>query len=262
MRIRTFIDRDTMSRAAAHHAAASLRAVLDAPARAGDSSIARIIAATGASQFGFLEALIAAPGIDWSRVELFHLDEYVGLPVTHAASFRKYLLERLIRPAGIRRYHLLDGEADPDAVRRDVGRALTAAPIDVAFVGIGENGHLAFNDPPADFSSTDPYLIVTLDDACKQQQVGEGWFARVEDVPSRAISMSIHQILAAREILCVVPDARKADAVRACLDGDVTPQWPASILRTHANTTLYLDRESASLLPESTRGAVLSGDGA
>ena len=231
-----------MSRAAADDAARILRDTISARGRA------RIIAATGASQFDFLEALTSAPGIDWSAVEMFHLDEYVGLPIDHPASFRKYLLERLINKTGLTRYHFLDGEGDAAHSAREVGRAITAAPIDVAFVGIGENGHLAFNDPPADFDTREPYLTVTLDEACRRQQVGEGWFATIDDVPKQAISMSIRQILDAREILCIVPDARKAQAVRACLEGPVSPMAPASILQTHASTTVYLDRESAALL--------------
>lgn len=211
-------------------------------------SKARIIAATGASQFNFLKALTAAPGIDWARVEMFHLDEYVGLPVTHPASFRKYLLERLIQPAGIKQYHLLDGEGDVEAVCQQVGAELSKAPIDVAFVGIGENGHLAFNDPPANFETEQPYLIVELDEACRQQQVGEGWFKNLAEVPKQAISMSIRQILKARKILCIVPDQRKAEAVKACLEGPVSPLAPASILQTHPDVTIFLDTASASLL--------------
>lgn len=213
---------------------------------------ARIIAATGASQFEFLKALVATPDIDWRPVEMFHLDEYVGLPVTHPASFRKYLLERFIEPAGIRNYHLLDGESDPQEVCRRVGALIAAAPIDVAFVGIGENGHLAFNDPPADFETEEPYIVVNLDEACRRQQVGEGWFAGMDDVPTQAISMSIKQILNANEIICIVPDARKAEAVRNCFESEISPMFPASILRRHANTTVYLDTESASLLDPKT----------
>jgi glucosamine-6-phosphate deaminase len=209
---------------------------------------ARIIAATGASQIEFLEALTATANIDWSRVEMFHLDEYVGLPATHPASFRRYLLDRLIDKVGVGRYHLLDGEADPGQVARAVGETLAERPADVAFVGIGENGHLAFNDPPADFTTERPYLIVTLDDACRRQQVGEGWFAAIDDVPTQAISMSVRQILKSEEIIAVVPDARKAAAVKACVEGPVSPMAPASILQTHPNTTLYLDHDSAALL--------------
>ena len=240
-----------MSRAAAGHAADALRTALGGHRRA------RIVAATGASQFDFLAALVGEPGVDWARVELFHLDEYVGLPMTHPASFRKYLLERLIRPAGIGTYHFLDGESDPRGVADRVGRELSAEPVDVAFVGIGENGHLAFNDPPADFDVEMPYLVVALDEACRKQQVGEGWFQSAADVPSHAISMSVRQILKSREIIGIVPDARKAAAVKTCLEGSISPAAPASILRTHANTTLYLDAESAALLAPSIRGEML-----
>jgi glucosamine-6-phosphate deaminase len=254
MQVETYVDRLTMSRAAARRAARGLRGAI------GVRGGARIIAATGVSQFDFLEALTAAPDIDWSRVELFHLDEYVGLPLDHPASFRKYLLERLINRAGIGRYHLLDGERDAPRVADQVGRELGEAPVDAAFVGIGENGHLAFNDPPADFATERPYLIVTLDEACRRQQVGEGWFASVAEVPSQAISMSVRQILKSREIICLVPEARKARAVKACVEGEISPMAPASILRTHANTTLYLDRDSAALLSPATRGEILGMD--
>jgi glucosamine-6-phosphate deaminase len=179
---------------------------------------------------------------------MFHLDEYLGLPEEHPASFRRYLTARFVRPTGIERYHFLDGENDPDESMRRVSAEIRSAPIDCAFVGIGENGHLAFNDPPADFETRDPYLIVALDRACRQQQVGEGWFTSVDEVPERAISISVRQILDSREIICVVPDARKADAVKRCLEGPATPDAPASILQTHSNTTAYLDTESASLL--------------
>ena len=252
MNVKTYVDRSTMSVAAARHAALVLRAAIGA--RGG----ARIVAATGASQFDFLEALTAAPGIDWTRVEMFHLDEYVGLPVAHPASFRKYLLERLIHKTGMTRYHLLDGEHDAARVADEAGREISRTPIDVAFVGIGENGHLAFNDPPADFTTDRPYLIVTLDAACRQQQVGEGWFASTEEVPSQAISMSVRQILKSLEIICIVPDARKAQAVASCIDGEVSPMAPASILQTHARATIYLDRDSAALLTPASRGEILA----
>ena len=253
MEIRTYIDRLIMSRAAARHACVAIEAAIEA------RGLARIVVATGASQLDFLDAVAASP-VDWSRVEMFHLDEYVGLPIDHPASFRQYLLQRLIRKAGIRKYHLLDGEQDPMEVAEDVGRELGTVPVDVAFVGIGENGHLAFNDPPADFTTDRPYLIVTLDDACRQQQVNEGWFGSVAEVPSQAISMSVRQILKSREIVCVVPDARKAHAVKTCIEQAISPMAPASILRTHANTTLYLDRDSAALLDPATRGVILETD--
>jgi glucosamine-6-phosphate deaminase len=210
------------------------------------------VVATGASQIAFLEELTAAKGIDWERVEMFHLDEYVGLPVTHSASFRKYLLERLINKTGITKYHLLDGMGDTRKAARETGEVLNAAQVDVAFVGIGENGHLAFNDPPADLESEEPYLVVELDEACRRQQVSEGWFADIAQVPRQAISMSVRQILKAKEIICVVPDARKAEAVRRCFAGDISVMAPASILRRHRAATVYLDKESARLLSAAT----------
>jgi len=254
MQVKTYIDRSTMSHAAATHAAETLRQTIRAK---GD---ARIVVATGTSQLEFLEALTTAPGIDWTRVEMFHLDEYVGLAIDHPASFRKYLLERLIAKTGMTRCHLLDGERDAPGVAERVGEQAARAQIDVAFVGIGENGHLAFNDPPADFTTERPYLIVTLDAACRRQQVGEGWFPSVDAVPTHAISMSVRQILKSREIICVVPDARKAAAVKACIEGEVSPMAPASILQTHANATVYLDRASAALLTTAGGPVVLDGD--
>ena len=242
MQIRVFDDPSTLGQ---HAAAEAAGAISDAVAARG---VARIIAATGASQFHFLKHLIQTPGVPWHEVELFHLDEYLGLPASHPASFRRYLQERVIGPTGISRLHLLDGEGDAELVCQTVGRELTAAPIDVAFVGIGENGHLAFNDPPADFETREPYLVVELDQACRRQQVGEGWFRSVDEVPAKAISMSVNQILASRRILCIVPDRRKAEAVRATVEGPVSPAVPASILQTHADTVLFLDRESASML--------------
>jgi glucosamine-6-phosphate deaminase len=248
MDIRIFDTKEELGQAAADRARA---AIGEAIARSGE---ARVIAATGASQFEFLDALTAARGIDWGRVEMFHLDEYVGLPDTHPASFRRYLRERIVERVEPRLFHFLAGDApDPAAECRRVGALFARAPIDVAFVGIGENGHLAFNDPPADFETEEPYLVVELDEACRRQQLGEGWFPGLADVPRRAISMSIRQILKSREILCVVPDARKAKAVRDCLEGDVSPHHPSSILQTHPATTVYLDRDSAALLRRAAR---------
>jgi glucosamine-6-phosphate deaminase len=246
MILKVFEDKAALSRAAAEQAAAAIRLAIAECGRA------RIVAATGTSQIAFLEALTSADGIDWGRVEMFHLDEYVGLAITHAASFRKYLRERLIDKVGIRQYHLLDGTGDARDVARRVGEALRSAAIDVAFVGIGENGHLAFNDPPADFETEEPYLVVKLDEACRRQQVGEGWFGDISEVPREAISMSVRQILKAKEIVCVVPDGRKAAAVKACFEGEISAMAPGSILRTHAATTVYLDGESARLLDRAT----------
>jgi glucosamine-6-phosphate deaminase len=252
--VKTYVDRATMSRAAARHAAQVLQELLRS------AGAARMIVGTGASQLDFIEALTTTADIDWTRLELFHLDEYVGLPIEHPASFRKYLLDRFIGRTGIVRYHFLDCEHDPLAVAERVGRELARAPIDLAFVGIGENGHLAFNDPPADFETDRPYIVVTLDARCRRQQVGEGWFASEDEVPPQALSMSVRQILKSREIICVVPDARKAEAVRDSIGGPVSPAVPASILQTHPNTTVYLDTASSSLLDLSSRGVIRARD--
>ena len=235
-------DKFSLGQAAADHAARSLRRALS------NQKTARLVAATGASQFEFLDSLTIAPDIEWNRVELFHLDEYIGLPPTHPASFRKYLFERLIHKTGITSYHLLDGDNDPYGSLARVGAELQSQPVDILFAGIGENGHLAFNDPPANFEAPDPYLVVDLDEVCRQQQVNEGWFSKLEDVPNKAISMSVQQILRSKEIIAVVPDARKAPAVRACLEGEISPMMPASILRTHPGAMIYLDTASAALL--------------
>jgi len=249
MILKTFNDKRVLGAKAAEQAANTIRRAIQ------QRGNARIIAATGASQFEFLEALTALSGIDWPKVEMFHLDEYVGIPDSHPASFCRYLRERLIQKTGITNYHLLDGEENPAEVIRIIGQALCSAPIDIAFVGIGENGHLAFNDPPADFTVDAPYLVVTLDEACRRQQMGEGWFATLKDVPEHAISMSVKQILKANEIIAIVPDARKANAVKACLEGEINPMAPASILRTHANTTIYLDQHSVALIKPETLAA-------
>jgi glucosamine-6-phosphate deaminase len=243
MLLKVFNDRNGMGQAAAEQASAAIRRAI------GEHGHARIIAATAASQLEFLQALTKAPGIDWPRVEVFHLDEYLGLPVTHPGSFRKMLLEQLVQKTGIVQYHLLEGDAaDPVQVVREASAQLASAPIDIAFLGIGENGHIAFNDPPADFQTEEPYILVDLDEACRRQQVGEAWFADILQVPKRAISMSARQILKAREILAVVPGTQKAQAVKACVEGPIGPMVPASILRKHPDVTVYLDQKSASLL--------------
>jgi glucosamine-6-phosphate deaminase len=248
MLIRVFRDKVTLGRAAAERAATAIRRAI------AERGLARIVAATGASQLDFLDALTKEQGIDWQGVEAFHLDEYIGLPATHPGSFRKMLMERLVTKTGIARYHLLNGDAaDPSATAREVGNELASAAIDVAFLGIGENGHIAFNDPPADFTTEDPYVIVNLDEASRRQQVGEAWFDDISQVPLRAISMSPRQILKATELLVIVPDKRKAQAVKACLEGEISPIAPASILRRHSNVTLYLDTNSASLLSPALR---------
>jgi glucosamine-6-phosphate deaminase len=242
MILRVFQDKTSLARTAAHQAAEAITSAIAARGRA------RVVAATGAAQFEFLEVLTAAPGIDWKRVELFHLDEYIGLPASHPASFCGFLQERLISKTGISSYHLLNGEGDPNEVVQLASAAIRLSPIDIAFVGIGENGHLAFNDPPADFQTEEPFIIVNLDEACRQQQVGEGWFQNLSEVPTRALSMSVRQVLKSQEIICIVPDTRKAKAIQACFDGEISPLAPASILQTHPNTTIYLDKNSAGLL--------------
>jgi glucosamine-6-phosphate deaminase len=245
MFIRMFEDKAALGRAAADQAVSAIQRAI------AERGSARIIAATAASQLEFLCALTQARGIDWNQVEAFHLDEYIGLPITHPGSFRKMLMEQLVTKTGINKYHLLDGDAaDPKAVARKVGQQLAAAPIDIAFLGIGENGHIAFNDPPADFDTEEPYIIVNLDEACRQQQVGEAWFGNISQVPTHALSMSARQILKSREILAVVPDKRKAHAIKACFEGEISPMAPASILRRHPNATVYVDTNSASLLSE------------
>ena len=225
----------------------AIQTIHDAVLRNGTASI---VVATGTSQFDLLQNLSTSTDIDWSKVVMFHLDEYIDLPETHPASFRKYLKERFIsKLPALKACYLIDGEAsDPEMECDRLNRLISEHHIDLALVGIGENGHLAFNDPPADFETKEPFIIVNLDDACKMQQVGEGWFKNIEEVPNRAISMSIHQILAAEKIICSVPGKQKARPVRDCLQGPVTPMHPASALTNHEACIIYLDPDSASLL--------------
>jgi len=219
---------------------------------------ANIILATGASQFEILAELVNAEGIDWSNVTMFHLDEYIGLSPDHPASFRKYIKERFVSKIGsLKAVHFVNGSAaDPQAECDRLNQIIADHPIDLALVGIGENGHLAFNDPPADFDTDQPYIIVNLDQRCRKQQLGEGWFKSLEDVPTQAISMGIRQIIKSSCIIASVPDRRKARAVKDALEGPVTNACPASILQNHPNCTIFLDRDSASLLSkQSSRGA-------
>lgn len=246
MIIKVFPSKAALALDAANHATDVLRKTI---AERGE---ARIIAATGAAQFDFLEVLTAAPGIDWKRVEMFHLDEYVGISAQAPASFCRFLKDRLIDKVGIGKYHLLDGTKSPLEVIKTVTAEIRKAPIDLAFVGVGENGHLAFNDPPADFDTDESYIVVNLDEPCRQQQLGEGWFPSLEDVPKQAISMTVRQIMQAKEILAIVPDTRKAKAIKACFDDGISPDAPASMLQKHPKTTIYLDTESASLLSQAS----------
>jgi glucosamine-6-phosphate deaminase len=210
---------------------------------------ANIIVATGASQFEMLATLVQEK-LDWNKVTAFHLDEYVGLPISHPASFRKYLWERFVSklPLPLAAFHYVDAEKNSESECKRLAKIITKFPIDVAFIGIGENGHVAFNDPPADFKTTKPYIVVDLDETCRRQQLGEGWFKTLKDVPKRAISMSVYHIMKSAALICSVPDERKAEAVKNCLKGPVSPDAPASILQKHKNCTVYLEPRSASLL--------------
>jgi glucosamine-6-phosphate deaminase len=209
---------------------------------------ASIIVATGVSQFATLAALLTEPDIDWTKVTGFHLDEYIGLPVSHPASFRGYLKKRLVDLVPLAEFHYIDGEGDAQVECDRLGDIICQHDIAVAFIGVGENGHLAFNDPPADFETERPYLIVDLDDDCRRQQSGEGWFATFDDVPRQAISMSVQQILKSRTIICSALEDRKAVAVQAALKGPITPDLPASILQQHPSTTIFLDDAAAARL--------------
>ncbi|MGH6859416.1 MAG: glucosamine-6-phosphate deaminase [Phyllobacterium sp.] len=236
-------DKRALGAEAARLGAEAIRAAI---AKKGGASI---IVATGASQFELLEALVAADDIDWSKVTAFHLDEYVGMDVAHPASFRKYLQERFVGPLGGKMtFHPINAEDDAAAEAGRIGALIADHEIDVCFAGIGENCHLAFNDPPADFDTDEPYIVVTLDEACRKQQMGEGWFASLDSVPEKAVSMSIRQILKSRLIILSVPDARKAQAVRDAVEGDIDPLHPASAMQGHSRTVLFLDPDSASKL--------------
>jgi glucosamine-6-phosphate deaminase len=209
-----------------------------------------IILATGASQFEMLSELIQAPGIDWSKVTVFHLDEYIGLPDSHPASFRKYLKERFAdQVPSLKEFVYVNGDAaDPQAECERLGERIGQTEIEVACIGIGENAHIAFNDPPADFETNDAYIVVDLDDACRRQQLGEGWFPTFEDVPKQAISMGVRQIMKSKCLIVSVPDERKAAAVKAMLTAEISPNVPSTILREHADCHLFLDEPAASQL--------------
>lgn len=243
MNVEIFPDRESLGAHAGAKGAELIKEVIRAKGEA------NIILATGQSQFETLETLIKDNDIDWSKVRMFHLDEYIGMPITHKASFRKYLNERFVDQVGtLKEVVLINGEGNAQEECKRLGDIIRNYPIDVAFVGIGENGHLAFNDPPADFDVEDPYLVVDLDALCRQQQMGEGWFNSIEEVPLQAISMSIKQIMKSKKIICAVPDERKALAVKNCLTNEVSNLYPASILQNHPACYCYLDEGSASLL--------------
>ncbi len=229
-----------MGKQAAQKGAGIIRKAID------ERGAANIIVATGASQFEMLSVLVKE-NIDWGVVTGFHLDEYIGIDETHPASFRKYLKERFVSLVPLREFHFVNGNGAEKECKR-LSEIIARHPVDVAFVGIGENGHLAFNDPPADFDTEEPYIVVNLDEACRRQQLGEGWFPAFNDVPKQAISMSIRQIMKSKHIICSVPDDRKAVAVKNTLKSEVSPLIPASILQNHPNVFLFLDKKSASLV--------------
>ncbi|MEI6047398.1 MAG: glucosamine-6-phosphate deaminase [Bacteroidota bacterium] len=212
-----------------------------------DRGKANIIVATGASQFEMLKALVNED-IDWSLVHAFHLDEYIGISEKHSASFRKYLKERFVDIVSPGEFNYINGNEDPYEECVRLGNLISKHPVDVAFVGIGENSHLAFNDPPADFKTEEAYIVVNLDKECRLQQMGEGWFPSLNDVPEKAISMSIMQIMKSKAIICTVPDLRKAEAVKKTIEGSISPSIPASIMRNHEAVWLFLDKDSASML--------------
>ena len=206
-----------------------------------EKGAARIVLSTGASQFDTLASLVKEP-VDWSKVEMFHLDEYVDLPETHPASFRKYLKERFVSKVPLKAAHFVDGTREGIA---RLTEELRSAPIDLGLIGIGENGHIAFNDPPADFDTDEAYIVVTLDERCRRQQVGEGWFAGVDDVPKQAVSMTVKQIMRCETIISCVPYPVKAEAVRKTLMNPLTNIVPATMLKQHPRFSLYIDSDSA-----------------
>lgn len=242
MKIHVDSTAEQMGNRAAQETARRIRAAVQA------NGVCRILLSTGASQFEMLDALTKMEDIPWNQVVMFHLDEYVGMPMTHPASFRKYLKERFIDKVHPGAYFFVNGEGDIQKNIETLTQEIRKAPIDVALVGIGENGHIAFNDPPADFDTHEAYIVVNLDERCKKQQLGEGWFATMADVPNQAISMTVYQIMQSKAILSVVPGLRKAQAIQNTLEApQVTNRIPATKLREHLDWELFLDSDSASL---------------
>jgi glucosamine-6-phosphate deaminase len=229
-----------MARDATDDAVAAINTAVDARGEA------NIMLATGNSQLAFLQQLVARRDVAWSRVTAFHMDEYAGLPPTHPASFQRYMRERVAAHLPLRMFHYLDGTGDPEVEARRYALLLAEHPLDLCCAGIGENGHLAFNDPPvADFSDPHAVKVIALDAASRRQQVGEGHFASIDEVPTRAITVTIPALLAAARLLVVVPEARKAEPVRRALGDPVSTECPATILRLQPQATLYLDADSA-----------------
>jgi glucosamine-6-phosphate deaminase len=246
MKVFIFNNQEDTGRAAGAYAAAQIKKTIR------EKGIAHIVMATGTSQFEIIKELVEDKSIAWDKVIMFHLDEYIGIPDTHNASFAKYLKERFLEKVpALRAVHLIDGKADPHKESKRIGAIISSHPIDIALVGIGENGHVAFNDPPADFDTETPYIIVSLDPICRKQQWKEGWFNHPEEVPGTAISMSIRQIMKSKAIICSVVEQRKAAAVRNCLQNEPDPLYPASILQKHPDCSVYLDKEAASFVIDS-----------
>ncbi|SDK05409.1 glucosamine-6-phosphate deaminase [Natronincola ferrireducens] len=241
MKLYVSINPQELGEKAASHAADELNKAIS------EQGYARLLVSTGASQFETLSALIKKD-IDWKKVEMFHLDEYVNLPENHIASFRKYLKERFVQRIPLKKAHLVNGEGDIKETIKLLTEEIRKQPIDVALIGIGENAHIAFNDPPADFDTKEAYIVVELDDKCKEQQVREGWFKIIEDVPKTAISMSVYQIMQSKIIISSVPHLVKAKAVKDTLESDLTNTIPATMLKQHDNWHLYLDESSSSLI--------------
>jgi len=245
MKVKIFKTKQQVCKAAAKEAARILISTIK------EKGEAVFVVATGESQIEFLKNLVSISSIDWSKTVMFHLDEYIDIQETHPASFRKYLRERLINKAPLKNFYLIKGDVEePEAECERLSKIINEKKVDVTFVGIGENGHLAFNDPPANFETKKPYIVVELDEICRRQQFGEGWFKSFNEVPYKAISMSINQIMKSKNIICTVPDSRKSQAIKDCLECDISVHHPASILKKHKNTFLFLDKNSAKLLKE------------
>ncbi len=239
MEVRILKDSVTLGKEAAEYVAKELKKCIK------EQGSARIVLSTGASQFDTLKALVEIEGVEWDKVEMFHLDEYVDLPVTHMASFRKYLQERFVDKVGpLKAVHFVDGTKE---CIEKLTVEIRKAPIDIGLIGIGENGHIAFNDPPADFDTKEAYIIVNLNDTCKKQQMGEGWFATIDDVPKQAVSMTAYQIMQCKKIVSCVPHKVKADAIKKTLMADeVSNLVPATLLKKHEDFILFIDANSAS----------------
>jgi glucosamine-6-phosphate deaminase len=250
MNVQIYSTRQELGNAAAQHGADAIRKSIS------ETGQANIVLATGLSQIEMLDAL-TREAIDWSRVRAFHLDEYIGLSSSHSASFRRYLKERFVeRVGGIGEFHYIGGEdstlgacaVSPEEECARLGNIIQREQIDVAFIGIGENGHIAFNDPPADFTTKEPYIVVDLNEECRKQQMGEGWFSSIDEVPHTAVTMSISQVLNGKLLIVSVPDVRKAEAVRCTVEGEINPLCPASVLQRHPNCIVFLDSDSSSLI--------------